>query len=76
MAIREAGLTDLICVTEKKNLYIIKKINLVDFLNSTHILTARLKHPTEICKNISLNLIQVKPLDRLAAGLKHHLKLP
>ena len=49
---------------------IIGRINLV-FLNLTHIVAARLNHATKLCKTIHSDLIQVKQLNRPAAGLNH-----
>ena len=54
---------------------IIGKMNAVGFLDSTNVVTAGLNHPTELCKTICPNLIQVKPLDRLVARLNHPAEL-
>ena len=53
---------------------IVKRINLV-FLDSTRIVAIGLNHPIELCKTICPDLIQVKPLDRSAAGLNHPAEL-
>ena len=61
VAIREAGLVDSMRVTE--GLRIAGRTNPVGFLDSTRIVAAELNHPTELCKTIRPDLIQVKPLD-------------
>ena len=53
---------------------IVGRINIVGFLDSTYITVAGLNHLTEFCKNIYLNLIQVKPLDKSAVRLNYPLK--
>ena len=76
---------DLICITERFSyckkigfigfMLIIRKMNLIGFLNSMRVPVTGLNHPTEFCKTICLNLIQVKSLDRLVAGLNHFAEL-
>ena len=51
-----------------------KKMNLVGFLNLLHIAVLGLNHLTKFCKLISPNLVQVKPLNKSAAGLNHFLE--
>ena len=52
-----------------------QKINLVGFLDSMRIIVAWLNHFTELCKTIVPDLIQVKPLNKSAAGLNHYVDL-
>ena len=80
-------LIGLIFITKTKSPYIVRKTSLVSkipiagrmnskgFLDSIYIATIRLNHPIKFCKNIYLDLIQVKPLDRSVVGLNQLLKL-
>ena len=87
ITIKEAGLINLIHITEKKDLRIIERtsfvglmpfverINLIGFLDSTRTATARLNYATEFCKTICPNLVQVKSLNKSVAGLNQPYKL-
>ena len=54
---------------------IVGRMNPVGFLGSTRIAAVGLNHFTELCKTLRPDLIQLKSLNRSAAGLNHPAKL-
>ena len=56
-------------------MFIVRKMNQVDFLDLTRIAAARWNYFIEFCKTIDPDLIQDKPIDRLAAWLNHPAEL-
>ena len=72
MAIKKAGLLDLMFIIKKKNLHIARKIGLV---GSMLIAATKLNHISKFCITIYINLVQVKLLNKSVIRLNHRLEL-